>query len=68
LPSEHGEDPADQRRAVRLLASLDEAPGIADAFDDARAHAFVIRRFGRFPRRQALEARTARPDKIPRLF
>ena len=53
MPFEHSEDPADQDRAVALMAERME--GDADLLLHARAHQKVIARFGRFPfRNQAL--------------
>ncbi|HEY2135503.1 MAG TPA: DUF924 family protein [Xanthobacteraceae bacterium] len=49
LPFEHSEDPADQERCV----ALNRATGDADATKWAELHAHVIRRFGRFPHRNA---------------
>ena len=52
LPFEHSEDLADQDLAVRLYAALD---AITDEkmLDYAERHRDVIRRFGRFPHRNA---------------
>jgi len=63
LPFEHSEVLADQRRSVRLFAALDEAPGMADAFDYALAHYCVIRRFGRFPHRNAILGRASTAEE-----
>ncbi len=63
LPFEHSEDLADQRRSVRLFAALDAAPGWADAFDYALAHYCVIRRFGRFPHRNAILGRASTAEE-----
>jgi uncharacterized protein (DUF924 family) len=51
MPFEHSEDPADQTLAVQLLTErLSSDPEMAL---HARAHREVIRRFGRFPSRNA---------------
>jgi uncharacterized protein (DUF924 family) len=49
LPFEHGETPADQERCVELF----RATGDAEALKWAELHADIIRRFGRFPHRNA---------------
>ena len=48
LPFEHSEDLADQERALQLFARL---PGDGERW--ARMHHDIIRRFGRFPHRNA---------------
>ena len=53
LPFEHSEDLADQERCVALA----RATGDADALKWAEIHADIIRRFGRFPHRNAALAR-----------
>ncbi|BCX17606.1 MAG: membrane protein [Geminicoccaceae bacterium] len=52
LPFEHSEDPADQDRAVELCRQLG-----GEALRWAEAHRAVIRRFGRFPHRNAILGR-----------
>jgi uncharacterized protein (DUF924 family) len=63
LPFEHSEDLADQDLAVRLYAALD---AITDEkmLNYAERHRDVIRRFGRFPHRNAAlgRANTAEED------
>ena len=54
LPFEHSEDLADQERAVALIRAL----GDADLLKWAELHADIIRRFGRFPHRNAALGRT----------
>jgi uncharacterized protein (DUF924 family) len=61
LPFEHGEDAADQDRSVELMRSLEafeETRGIADW---AEKHRAIIRRFGRFPHRNAALGRASTP-------
>jgi uncharacterized protein (DUF924 family) len=61
LPFEHSEDPADQARAVALLTErLSSDPDMAL---HARAHAEVIRAFGRFPTRNAALGRISAPEE-----
>jgi uncharacterized protein (DUF924 family) len=54
LPFEHSENLADQERCV----ALNRASGDADAAKWAELHADIIRRFGRFPHRNAVLGRT----------
>lgn len=49
LPFEHSEDLADQERCI----ALNKAAGDADNLKWAELHADIIRRFGRFPHRNA---------------
>ncbi len=54
LPLEHAEDLALQERSVALFGALAAAdPALAGALDYAERHRDVIRRFGRFPHRNA---------------
>jgi uncharacterized protein (DUF924 family) len=53
LPFEHSEDIADQDRCIALC----RASGDADALKWAELHADIIRRFGRFPHRNAVLGR-----------
>jgi uncharacterized protein (DUF924 family) len=59
LPFEHSETLADQERAV----ALNRARGDADALKWAEMHADIIRRFGRFPHRNAVLGRTTTPEE-----
>ena len=52
LPFGHSEDPADQARSVTLQATLGP-----DSDRHARGHQDIVRRFGRFPHRNALLGR-----------
>jgi uncharacterized protein (DUF924 family) len=53
LPFEHSEQPADQERCCALF----RATGDADLVKWAELHADIIRRFGRFPHRNAVLGR-----------
>jgi uncharacterized protein (DUF924 family) len=53
MPFEHSEDLADQDRAVELMASLDAFPETRGLVRWAESHRAIIRRFGRFPHRNA---------------
>lgn len=59
LPFEHSEDLADQERAV----AFNKAIGDADGLKWAEIHADIIRRFGRFPHRNAVLGRTTTPEE-----
>jgi uncharacterized protein (DUF924 family) len=61
MPFEHSEDAADQALAVQLLT--DRLPSHPDLGLHARAHHEVIRRFGRFPTRNAALGRTSSPEE-----
>jgi uncharacterized protein (DUF924 family) len=63
LPFEHSEDLADQQESVRLFETLRAA--LSDSsIESAYRHRDVIRRFGRFPHRNATLGRTSTPDEI----
>lgn len=53
LPLEHSENLDDQERSVSLFAALAGEPQCASYLDYAVKHRDVIRRFGRFPHRNA---------------
>jgi len=55
LPFEHSETLADQERSVALVRAL----GDADLLKWAELHADIIRRFGRFPHRNAVLGRAS---------
>ena len=59
LPFEHSEDLADQERGVALY----KAAGDADGLKWAELHADIIRRFGRFPHRNAILGRATTPEE-----
>lgn len=59
LPFEHSEHLADQDRACQLIGGLGD-PGV---FAYADRHRAVIRRFGRFPHRNAALGRTSTPEE-----
>ena len=60
LPFEHSENLADQEHGVALF----EATGAAEAVKWAKVHLDVIRRFGRFPHRNAALGRVSTPEEI----
>lgn len=61
MPFEHSEVPADQALAIHLMETrLSSDPEMAL---HARAHAEMIRRFGRFPARNAALGRASTPEE-----
>ncbi len=60
LPFEHSEEIQDQDRSVDLFTAL----GDANYLDFAERHRDVIRRFGRFPHRNAILGRESTPDEL----
>ena len=63
MPLEHSENLSDQDRCVRLMCERLPAQG-ADYMLHARVHREIIRKFGRFPTRNAaLERCTTGPEK-----
>jgi uncharacterized protein (DUF924 family) len=63
LPFEHSESLADQERCLALMKPLADYPETADLPEWAEAHLAVIRRFGRFPHRNAALGRASTPDE-----
>jgi uncharacterized protein (DUF924 family) len=59
LPFEHSENDADQNYCLRLL----QATGDAECIEWAQLHADIIRRFGRFPHRNAVLGRVTTPEE-----
>jgi uncharacterized protein (DUF924 family) len=59
LPFEHSENLADQERGLALY----KAVGDQDGLKWAVLHADIIRRFGRFPHRNAVLGRVTTPDE-----
>ena len=60
LPFMHSETLADQDRSVELF----EAAGLDFNLKWARGHRDIVRRFGRFPHRNAILGRTSSPEEI----
>lgn len=58
LPFAHSEDLADQDRSVALMRTLGAEP-----LEHAEGHRDIVRRFGRFPHRNAMLARTTRAEE-----
>jgi uncharacterized protein (DUF924 family) len=60
MPLMHSEDMAHQEASVRLF----EAAGLEDNARFARHHRELIRRFGRFPHRNAILGRASTPEEL----
>jgi uncharacterized protein (DUF924 family) len=63
MPFEHSERLLDQYEAVRLFGRL-AADGLDAPLDWARRHFEVVKKFGRFPHRNAILGRASTPDEI----
>lgn len=68
LPLEHAEDMAMQEQSVALFSRMaEQAPGVQGLdgmLDFAKRHREVIRRFGRFPHRNAILDRPSTPAEV----
>lgn len=64
LPLEHSENLADQERCLALMNEIAVFPETADLPKWAEAHRVIIRRFGRFPHRNAALGRASTPEEI----
>jgi uncharacterized protein (DUF924 family) len=63
MPLEHSEDPADQDRCVELMSVLGAYPETRGLVTWADKHRNIIRRFGRFPHRNAALGRVSTPEE-----
>jgi uncharacterized protein (DUF924 family) len=64
LPFEHAETLPDQEEACRLIRALDAFPETDDAYAYALKHRDIVRRFGRFPHRNAALGRPSTPEEL----
>ena len=64
LPFEHSESLADQERCLALMKEIAVFPATADMPKWAEAHLAIIRRFGRFPHRNAALGRASTPEEL----
>jgi uncharacterized protein (DUF924 family) len=64
LPFEHSEALEDQERSCELCEALNGFPEVADTHSYALAHRDIIRRFGRFPHRNAALGRASTPEEV----
>lgn len=64
LPFEHAEDLVMQDRAVELFMALEAFPATSGLAQWAEKHRVIIRRFGRFPHRNAALGRQSTAEEI----
>jgi uncharacterized protein (DUF924 family) len=64
LPFQHSESLEEQERACALCKPLAAFPETPDAHRYALAHRGIIRRFGRFPHRNAALGRASTPEEL----
>jgi uncharacterized protein (DUF924 family) len=64
LPFEHAEDEAMQERSIALYTRLRDDTGDAAPLGWAEKHAAIVRRFGRYPHRNAILGRASTPEEI----
>lgn len=64
LPFEHSEVLADQERSLEFFAPLGAFEETKDTPDFARRHCEIVKRFGRFPHRNAALGRPGTPEEI----
>ena len=64
LPYEHSEVLTDQEKSLRLFAPLGAFEETKDTPDFARRHWEIVKRFGRFPHRNAALGRPGTPEEI----
>jgi uncharacterized protein (DUF924 family) len=64
LPFEHAEDLGAQEEALRLFATLPAGAERDEVLEWARKHHEVIRRFGRFPHRNAILGRPSTLEEV----
>jgi uncharacterized protein (DUF924 family) len=64
MPFEHAEDPAAQQTSLDLFARLRDETGLSEPVVWAERHAAVIRRFGRYPHRNAILGRDSTVEEI----
>ena len=64
LPFEHSESPAMQERSLALFGGLARETGLAAPLEWAEKHAAVVRRFGRYPHRNAILGRVSTAEEI----
>ena len=64
LPFQHSESLADQDYSCLLYEPLKDTAETADSYRYALAHRDIVRRFGRFPHRNAVLGRESTPEEI----
>lgn len=63
LPFEHSEDLAVQERSLELFGQLARDTGDRSPLEWAEKHAVIVRRFGRYPHRNAILGRESTPKE-----
>jgi uncharacterized protein (DUF924 family) len=63
MPFVHAEDEEAQQRSLELFTRLRDETGLAEPLLWAEKHAVVIRRFGRYPHRNALLGRSSTAEE-----
>jgi uncharacterized protein (DUF924 family) len=64
MPFEHSEDLQTQERSLALFRALSAETGDRSALEWAEKHTAVIRRFGRYPHRNAVLGRESTPEEV----
>ena len=64
MPFVHAEDPDAQETSLELFARLRDETGLSEPDVWAERHAVVIRRFGRYPHRNAILGRESTAEEI----
>jgi uncharacterized protein (DUF924 family) len=64
LPFEHAESAAMQQRSLELFTRLADDTGDRSPLEWAEKHAAIVRRFGRYPHRNAILGRVSTPEEI----
>jgi uncharacterized protein (DUF924 family) len=64
LPFEHAEDLAMQERSIALFSRLAQDEGDPALLEWAEKHAVIVRRFGRYPHRNAILGRASTAEEI----
>jgi uncharacterized protein (DUF924 family) len=64
LPLEHSEDLADQEKCVELMRSLEAFEETRGLTAWAEKHCVIIKRFNRFPHRNAVLGRDSTPEEV----
>jgi uncharacterized protein (DUF924 family) len=64
MPFVHAEDLTAQQKSLELFTTLRDETGLGDPLVWSERHAAVIRRFGRFPHRNAFLGRASTPEEV----
>jgi len=64
LPFEHSEDRQIQDRSIALFTELARETGDRGTLEWAEKHAAIVRRFGRYPHRNAALGRASTPEEV----